>query len=96
VLLMLYVNIWFQNMAYSFWIYFLERSPWFDLFLVNNLLALEMKQAGSVKVLHRDVDSKVLRWETPKGYDDQSDSDSCANVVQVQRHCLQLICTFKR
>ncbi|KAG0553297.1 hypothetical protein KC19_12G000100 [Ceratodon purpureus] len=51
---------------------------------------------GDIKVLHPEVDSKVLRWESPRGYDDQSDSDACANVVPIQQHCLQLINTFKR
>ena len=60
------------------------------------LLIFEMKLVGDTKVLHHEVDSKVLRWELPQGYDDQRDSDVCANVVPVQQHCLQLISTFKR
>nr|XP_024386396.1 uncharacterized protein LOC112287553 isoform X3 [Physcomitrium patens]XP_024386398.1 uncharacterized protein LOC112287553 isoform X3 [Physcomitrium patens] len=51
---------------------------------------------GSMKVLHLDVDSRVLRWEMPKGYDDQSDNDACENVVSVQKNSMQLISTFKR
>lgn len=56
----------------------------------------DVKHAGSMKVLHLDVDSRVLRWEMPKGYDDQSDNDACENVVSVQKNSMQLISTFKR
>ena len=55
-----------------------------------------MKEAGEMNILPLEADSKVLRWESPRGYDDRSDSDACANVVPIQQHCLQLISTFKR
>lgn len=55
-----------------------------------------MKHADGMNVLNLEVDSKVLRWESPQGYDDQGDIDACVNVVPVQQHCLQLISTFKR
>ena len=63
---------------------------------VEVLLTFEMTLAGDTKVLHPEVDSKVLRWESPRGYDDQCDSDACANVVPIQQDILLLISSFKR